>query len=757
MMTKPQPSTPAPDSARKPVAAPAPAKAPRKKKQDRLPPLDWAATHGPVSGALSATTGAAAVALAGAATGMPDALPLLLGAAGAVGHGLGHSLFKHLTLRTSVARCASWLLAGGWTTYAITTGPLTWACAGTLAGIGIGIGAMASNAALHEEVAEQDRLATTTLTAAAAAATESLDDKRRQVAEEWSDRIRRLTGLDAPVTSVEFWKNGAGYSVGGHLPGGAIWTNIRDRARHMAADARLPHGCTIDVEEGNIQGTYVVDITTVNIMSDIVDYPDDWTPLSILTGIPWGLRPSSDPVVVHLREACALILGPPGSGKSTFLDGILAGFARCTDTLTWVIDLKGGAIGRPWAQPWLEAQGHAPAAHGVTQAPADTQPGVDWIAHTPAEALLMLRAFLAINAARQHGYQELMNRANTTLLPISAKIPQIELVIDEGAELLSAPNSDPVMKELKRLVKKAMRTTRAMAERLVLTAIDGNLSAIGNTEVRKFSPVGVALTSGENSTSNVNKLHPRARIDANQLTEKGAGVIGQAGADGFKPTAFKTWRTSPLMVRACVIATNRIRPTLDQTSSTAAGLDYTNRWSAQRAGWLWGSPDYREPTIGEEHFGDDFTTPGATAPTTSPVRRDGSLNLSYKRTPEPTPAHDDADELADRLMREIDARYGTTEEPTTPSQGLNLSYKRNAEKIDPRRALIRDLVGGAGPAGIDNEDLYQALTTRFGPDGWDRTVVTTWITKDCQSGLMHRPARGRVANGPEPLDEQAPE
>lgn len=583
----------------------------RTKDTSRLPPLDWAATHGPITGAVSATTGAAAIALAGTATGMPETLPLMLGAAGAVGHGIGHSVFRRLTARTGVTRAASWLLAGGWTTWAMTTGPLTWAAAGTLTGLGIGIGAMASNARLHEEAAEEERL-----TAEARAVAAEMDAQRRTIATEWEQRIHRTTGIDVRIFAVELWKNSAGFSLAGELPGGsAVWTRVQAGARAMAADARLPRGCTIHVEEGDRQGRVVLDITTVNIMGTVVDYPADYSPLSLLTGIPWGLQPNSEPVIVFLREACALILGPPGSGKSTFLDGILASFARCVDVVTWVIDLKAGAIGRPWARPWMEAMDYIKPTANTTRAPKGTRPGVDWIASTPAEALLMMRVAIAINAARQDGYQDLMDEQNTTLLPISRTLPQIEILIDEGAELLSAPTrGDQVMKELQEKVKKAMRTTRAMAARLVLTAIDGNVSAIGNTEVRKFSPVGAALTSGETVTSNISKLFSNVKVDTSQLNEKGAGVIGQAGADGFDPTPFKTWKTSPNMVREAVLATNDIRPDLDQLSADAAGDIYAQRWSPERAGWLWGAPEYREPeiTFGEDDEDDEDDAPRPT-------------------------------------------------------------------------------------------------------------------------------------------------
>ena len=742
-MTEPQPTTPqtpAKNTPKKPT-----------KKTSRTPPLDWAATHGPVTGAVSATTGAAALALLGTATGMPEQIPLLVGTAGAIGHGIGHSVFRRLTARTGVARCASWLLAGGWTTWAMTEGPLTWKCLGVLAGAGVSMGALASNAAAHEEVAEQDRL-----TAAAQAALAEMDSRRRTVAHEWTTRIKRLTGLDVLINAVEFWPNGAGYSVGGDLPGGALWTQLRDRSKQMAADARLPHGCLVEAEAGPVQGSFAIDISTVNIMADLVAYPDDFTALSILTGIPWGLRPNSSEILVFLREACALILGPPGSGKSTFVDGILAGFARCTDVLTFVIDLKGGAVGIPWARPHLEAEGHLPTTPGQQPVPEHTRPGVDWIAHTPAEALLMLSVILAINTARQQGYQELMNAKDTTLLPVSAKLPQIMLVVDEGAELLSAPNSEPHMKEVKKLILRVMRLTRAMGIRAVLTALDGNLSAIGNTEVRKYSPVGAALTSGENATSNVNKLFSNAKVDTSQLSEKGAGVIGQSGEKGFKPTAFKTWYTSPSMVRACVIATSDRRPSLDPIALKAAGRIYAERWTPQRAGWLWDAPEYQEPDVADYLAGleipDDDTPSTRTANARTAGDHSTGLNLSYKRRQEPLPA-EDADQLAERLMNEIDQRYGTTDEPGTTS-GLNLSYKKPKNPdagIDPRHAFVRNLVRDAGPDGLDTQDLWPALRAKYG-DNWDRTVVTNWLGKDVHAQRMHRPRKGVYAWGPEPAD-----
>lgn len=699
---------------------------PKKRRRVEPPPVDWTAHHGPISGALSATTGAGAAALLGTALGAPPVLPLAIGAAGALGHGVGHSLLRRMTRRTLTTRAASWLLAGGWTTWAMTHGPLTWAAAGSLTVLGVGIATAASNAAVHEEAADELRL-----TREAEQAAAKLNRERLAIAEEWEDRIHRVCRIRVRVYAVEHWASGAGYSLGAELPGGgATWDQVAQRARQLATDARLPLGCTVAVEEGDLQGRLVLDVATRNVMNEAIPYPSDYSPLSVLTGIPWGVRPTGEEIRVYLREACALVLGPPGSGKSTFMDAILAGFARCTDVLTWVIDLKAGAVGIPWLRPWLEAEGHTEPLPGTPPAPAGTRPGVDWLAATVDEALLMLDALIAINAARQQEYQRLMAEHDTTLLPVSAQIPQIMLIVDEGAEALTAHYTDTKRKAVGDKLRQVMRTTRAMGARAILTAVDGNVSALGDTQVRKFSPVGVALTSGESAGNNLAKVFPRARIDTTQLTQKGAGVIGDAGADGFAPTPFKGWLTGPAMVRATVLATNTLRPTLDHISVRAAGKAYTDRWTEPRAGWLWNTTNSPATRNTER--------PGAGTGSRAAGARPG-LNLSYNRD---TAGEPDADAMVDRLMKELDTTYGTTDEPTRTTPGLNLSYNRDSgdtRRTPDARTAALDLIRTAGPQGTGASAMERALAQNHGTR---RPVIQRWLKEWAEAGEIVRVGEG---------------
>ena len=253
------------------------------------PVLDWAAGHGPVTGALSATTGAFAVATVGAATAMPPGWALAVGTAGALGHTVVGLRVRNAG-RTLATRAASWLVGAGWTTWAMTHGPLTWAALGSLATMGVGIGAAARSSALFEEAREEEALTSEQRQIAA-----ELSADRRAIAAEWVDRIQRVCSITVRVVGVEQWATGAGYSIDAELPaGGATWNKIAAESARLSADARLPHGCTATASPGIDQGRVIIDVTTVNVLEQERTYPSDYGPLSVHTGIPWGYRTNAE-------------------------------------------------------------------------------------------------------------------------------------------------------------------------------------------------------------------------------------------------------------------------------------------------------------------------------------------------------------------------------------------------------------------------------------------------------------------------------
>ncbi|MEU9701962.1 hypothetical protein [Streptomyces sp. NPDC047981] len=672
------------------------------------PVWDWAAGHGPVTGALSATTGALAIATTGAATGMPPGWALAVGAAGAIGHTIT-SLRDRLSARTVTMRAASWLVGAGWTTWAMASGPLTWAALGSLATLGVGLGAAARSTLLYEEARELEAIAQAERQVAA-----ELSAERRAIAAEWVDRIQRVCNITVRVLAVEMWPTGTGFTIDAELPpGGATYDRIAQYAAQLGSDARLPHGCTANASRGINQGRVLIDVTTLNVLAEEITYPTDYTPLSIYTGIPWGYRTNAEEICVYLREQCALVVGPTGSGKTNMVHVILAGFARTTDVLTWVIDLNAGSAGLPWVRPALDAEGRF--IDGLT-------PGVDWLAASYEEALLMLDTALAIGHHRKVAYQDLLAERNTDQLPVSPSIPQIMLVIDEGAEILIS--NDRRIKELAKKIMEIIRMMRAMGIRTVLTALGATGSVLGNLMIRREAKARVCLTGGEIEGMDLSKVFPGSRgLRVDQAPYKGAGFMGTPES----PAAlFKNWRILPNQIRNIVAATSTMHPALDDTSRHAAGAAYTERWDPDRTAWMrtHSAVDNRQEPTGKQ---------------------EGGLNLSALRTDKSAAPESEADALARRFREQIDAQFATTPDPDAEPEnerpaGLNLSALRDEDNAARNAALAALLA--AGPEGTGASAIARALVDEYGTS---RQTVVGWLRTWTEDGTAVRVGTGTKA------------
>jgi hypothetical protein len=682
------------------------------KHQPSGPVLDWAAGHGPVTGALSATTGAFAVATTGAATSMPPGWALAVGAAGAIGHTVVGLRVRNAG-RTLATRAASWLVGAGWTTWAMTHGPLTWAALGSLATMGVGIGAAARSSALFEEAREEEAIAAEQRQIAA-----ELSADRRAIAAEWVDRIQRVCSITVRVVGVETWETGAGYSIDAELPpGGATWNRIAAESPRLSADARLPHGCTATASPGIHQGRVIIDVTTVNVLEQERTYPSDYGPLSVHTGIPWGYRTNAEQILTYLREQCALIVGPTGSGKTNMVHSILAGFARADDILTWVIDLNAGSAGLPWVLPALNGEISAPDGKAV-------RPGIDWLAGTYDEAMTMLDVAVRVAKHRKMGYQDVLARANTDLLPISPKIPQIMLVIDEGAEILSSP--DRQVRKLGEKILEVIRIARAMGIRTVLTALGATGSVLSNLMIRREAKVRVALTGGETEGMDLSKMFPGSRgLRVDQAPHKGAGFMGTPES----PAAlFKAWRILPNQIREIIAATSDRHPILDAVSAKAAGPAYNRRWDSDRTAWMH-----------DQASSNDASTAGTVS---------AGLNLSALNRSEQAPGSPE-DEMLRKFRAQIDAQFGTAPEPQTPAGGdrppatggLNLSALRG-EQDNPAQQTALALLLASGPAGTGASAIARALADEHGTS---RQTVVGWLRDWVKDGTAVRVGEGTKA------------
>ncbi|MER5914642.1 hypothetical protein ABT124_30255 [Streptomyces sp. NPDC001982] len=678
------------------------------------PVLDWAAGHGPVTGALSATTGAFAVATTGAATSMPPGWALAVGAAGALGHTVVGLRVRNAG-RTLATRAASWLVGAGWTTWAMTHGPLTWAALGSLATVGVGIGAAARSTALYEEAREEETIATEQRQIAA-----ELSAERRAIAAEWADRIQRVCSITVRILGVEMWETGAGFSIDAELPpGGATWNKIAAESPRLSADARLPHGCTATASPGVHQGRVIIDVTTVNVLEEERTYPTDYGTLSVHTGIPWGYRTNAASILAYLREQCALVVGPTGSGKTNMVHAILAGFARADDVLTWVIDLNAGSAGLPWVLPALN--GDLQSGDGKP-----VRPGVDWLAGTYDEAMTMLETAVRVAKQRKMGYQDLLARHNTDLLPISSKIPQIMLVIDEGAEILASP--DRQMRKMAEKILEVIRIARAMGLRTVLTALGATGSVLGNLMIRREAKVRVALTGGETEGMDLGKMFPGTRgLRVDQAPYKGAGFMGTPESPAG---LFKAWRILPNQIRDIIAATSDRHPTLDDISAKAAGSAYRRRWDAERTAWMRDhTPDDDSPDAGSYGLASGLALSALDGPETRQV------------SPE--------DEMLARFRAEIDAQFATAPDPHGPTEqapppasgGLNLAALRGEQDSTAQQAALALLLA-AGTEGTGASAIARALADEYGTT---RQTVVGWLKTWVTDGTAVRVGEGTKA------------
>ncbi|EFL39751.1 conserved hypothetical protein [Streptomyces griseoflavus Tu4000] len=675
------------------------------------PVWDWAAGHGPVTGALSATTGCLAVATTGAAAGMPPGWALAVGAAGAVGHTENQparpAVRPHhpLARRLLAPRCRR---RRGTKTPARSPGPPSarWPPSGS---------AWAPPPAppgVREEARELEALA-----AAERQVARELSAERRAIAAQWVDRIQRVCGLTVRVLAVEQWPTGTGFTLDAELPpGGTTYDKIAKESARLSADARLPHGCTASASQGIDQGRVLIDVTTVNVLAAEATYPADYGPLSLHTGIPWGLRTNADEIRAYLREQCALVVGPTGSGKTNMVHTILAGFARATDVLTWVIDLNAGSAGLPWVRPALAGDGKG------------MRPGVDWLAASPEEAELLLDAAVRIAKHRKMAYQDLMSQANTDLLPISDRIPQIMLVIDEGAEILAG--TDKESRRLAAKILEVIRIARAMGIRTVLTALGATGAVLGNLMIRREAKVRVALTGGETEGMDLGKQFPGSRgLRVDQAPYKGAGFMGTPESAA---ALFKSWRILPNQIRDIVAATSDRHPTLDATSAKAAGPDYARRWDHARTAWM--RDDQPATPTGQEEA----------------ASTGGGLNLSALRNERPSAPESEADALARRFREQIDAQFATTPEPAAgepgPAEqppaaaGLNLSALRAEDNAAKDAALA--LLLAAGPEGTGASAIARALADEHGTT---RQTVVGWLKTWTDDGTAVRVGTGTKA------------
>lgn len=388
--------------------------------------------------------------------------------------------------------------------------------------------------------------------------------------DEWRQRIVDRGGqpfAGVVVEAVTRWENGNGEDVRVCLPrSGATVDQLRYLAPGLAADANLPHGCSIEVIEPEGEGQRTV---IMRVPTRVLTALDEGHPLweeqrSILDGVPIGAHPNGDTAQGPMREESWLVVGKKGAGKTTLLWGITATVGMCRDALVWHIDLNGGGMTQPWVDVWLEGR--------VERCP------IDWAAPNVDEAIRMVNAAVRIAKHRKIAYRKRKKEANANLLPIGPDLPEIVIILDEGAEAMAAAGKGKVV-ELATKLEEIQRIARNEAVNLVLSVLRGTGDLV---PAAMSTQTGVGICMKVRQQKEIAAVFESAwelKLQPNHLTAKGSGWIG---VDGGLPVRYQGWNILPDDMEQAALRIARVRPDLDEASAQVAGADYATRYERMR-------------------------------------------------------------------------------------------------------------------------------------------------------------------------------
>jgi len=530
--------------------------------------VDWSlAPRGAVSGTALAALGLVALGGAGDLAHINPVFAGLGAGVGALSHVMASAAQAKYTPGAIVYRLACWAGAGSWLTWAWHT-PTSHGhhlhafghqglAALAVGAVGAGIAAPIGRHTRKTTPAPADGKPGTELARVIG-----------PVGQAWEARFRRVCNVKVQVTEVIRWDNGSGYDVVGVLPPGpATRDKIAAMCDALATDARLPDGCGCESKPprpGSHRGEIVLAVSTVNRFGNRGDdeppkipYPADYSPRSILQPIAQGEYRDGTLATIRLREDSKLITGRKGGGKTNDLDVDTLGVGRCRDALVWHIDLNGGGMSQFWLDPWLNGQ--------------TDRPMIDWAAPNPEEALYMVTLAVAIAKGRKTAYRAFKAKANSKLLPVSAQLPEIVVMMDEGAEALKPTNTDPVIRQIREGLEEIQRIGRNEAVNVIISSLRPVSSCI-SPDLLNQSAIRVG-TFGL-SAADLGHLYDwqHRGISAADLPVKGTSFLGVM-PDVPRPK--KSWYLEPDQIKEAAVAIAGYRPDLDQASADIANAGHT--------------------------------------------------------------------------------------------------------------------------------------------------------------------------------------
>lgn len=559
-------------------------------------------------------------------------------------------------------------------------------------------------------------------------------DRRPEAIVSWEAILTRITGAkpgQIVVDDVVPWDNpDEGEKVFGHFDESGEKTiddldsdKIRTR---IATARRLPQGCTIEIQDGDHQGAFALDVMRRNTLDESRTLVMPTTPARITDPVTVIHTTRGEPVDVVLRRDTLVVGGATDSGKTTLLDAILMHAERCPDCLPWVFDPNGGGLARRHVQAY--ARGESPV------------PGVDWVAPDTMEGIAMTKLAYLIAHDRKTSPEcgERKDAVRTTLLPVDHLVPELLIVTDELGALMKgsgfeAVANNTVNDNLQAIVEEG----RAEAVRVVLSYLRGT-SDIANRSAKVQAALRICLRMNED----VEYPHilgmspPRVR-----LTEIGQGYILRR--QDPRPILGRTSIVEYDDVVAHTIATAHLRPQLDEEARELAaslrlrdifpdklitdelrdsllgqhiedGLLYEGRWERAQPmlDRIAGRRGTRaRPTVATKPAGDSYSDFMDLAEKITGQRFDDDAPAPT-RTQAPVAAPPRSDDEVFAELTSSDHFVGRTAPDPTPRSATQerVGDQEPVEKADTARGQLLAALDQAYPEGLTGEQLQAVVT-----------------------------------------------
>lgn len=737
-----------------PPAAPQPAaRRPAVRTRHRIP-IDVAGKHGPVWGAVNV----AGWLLAGGVAGVLFHAPWpwapgfgFLGMCGALIAAGTRNDARPYTPEAFAYRAVCWIAGSTWLTWVLTGRPSWVSAMVVLVGGTVVLDTLAPLASKRRKAASARLLAVPTPL--------TLNEEGAR----WEKLINQASkgALNVKVLGIKGWKEAPGKTIDLDMRG-APWRRLQSYCDDLAALIKLPNGGNITAARGINRGRALLHIATSDATEEERWVGADRSALSILNGLFVGWLRDGQELFADIREATWLVIGRKGSGKTTWLNSVIAWLTRCTDCIVGVIDMNSGALGVPWARAFMEGRVDHPA--------------IEWLAGDPAEAALMARALLAVALGRKRRSGRLKRLLNVTLMPIGNGVVQmiagkavalpaeVVIVVDEGREIFGE-------RAQYRQVCDDLMAVQALARdagiNLVITGLDGTSSSV-SPFVKKQCEQRICLPVSDVAEIEY-VLDWGAGFKPEDMPGKGKGLAKLDGAAGAVP--FGGPNMLPDQVDEHAIAVAGLRPVFtdedlaDIEEALGPGV-FEARWERARYLFDLDDNDEEEPKVSMRKT-DPVPVPkqpggGMDALNADLAAAANSLEVLRQeaaRGPAPEQADDESwRRISPEEYATMQAFWAKTEELEAAIRSATDPVKRDA-LIDQLRAHRASALEGIEDTGMPEVEKARAEIDRLNA-AWDmpeyrppaepEAAVKDWRTRARQ--LLK--AAGAEGAGPQAIAER---